>query len=139
VAGALGTGRLVTPRLRADAPVEARPLPFTKQHLDIVREGMRMVAEKGGTGAKGADGVNAWIIGKTGTAEVGRGENRRKNTWFIAYAENCAHDEEGAVKRVATPAKVVAVAMVIENGMSGGGTTAPRVAEVLKEIFRLVD
>ena len=56
-----------------------------------------------------------------GTAEVGRGATRRKNTWFIAYA----------------PAEnpTVAVAMVVENGMSGGGTTAPKVGEVLKTIF----
>jgi len=139
VAGAFGTGRLVTPRLRRDASVAARALPFEKPQLDIVREGMRMVVEKGGTGVKGAQGVNAWMIGKTGTAEVGIGENRRKNTWFIAYAESCGHDGEGNVERVAKPAKVVAVAMVIENGMSGGGTTAPRVAEVLKGIFGSTD
>jgi len=135
VAGALGTGRLVTPRLRADAPVEGRALPFQKAHLDVVREGMRMVVEKGGTGVRGEQGVNAWVIGKTGTAEIGRGENRRKNTWFIAYAESCVRDAGGNVVRVAKPEKVVAVAMVVENGMSGGGTSAPRVAEVLKNIF----
>jgi len=139
VAGALGRGMLVTPRLRADASAMSQALPFPKEHLDIVREGMRMVVEKGGTGARGAEGVNAWMIGKTGTAEVGRGATRRKNTWFIAYAESCGRDGEGRIVRVAKPAEVVAVAMVIENGMSGGGTTAPRVAEVLKGVFGSTD
>ena len=61
------------------------------------------------------------VSGKTGTAEVGAGERRRKNTWFVAYApsEN----------------PTVAIAMVIENGETGGGTTAPRVCAVLKSIF----
>jgi len=98
-----------------------------------------MVVEKGGTGVKGAQGVNAWVTGKTGTAEVGIGENRRKNTWFIAYVESCGRDADGKIVRIANPAKVVAVAMVIENGMSGGGTTAPRVAEILKGIFGTTD
>ena len=61
------------------------------------------------------------VAGRTGTAEVGRGRRRRKNTWFIAYA----------------PADnpVVAVALVVENGVSGGSTAAPKVANILKETF----
>ena len=125
VAGAIGTGFLVTPRLRADAPVERRRLPFREGDLRIVREGMRMVVagdgDSRGTGWRGGDGVPVAVSGKTGTAEVGRGERRRKNTWFIAYAPS-----EGPR---------IAVAMVVENGDSGGGTTAPKVAEVLKAYF----
>jgi penicillin-binding protein 2 len=81
---------------------------------------MRMVVD-GGTGRRGGDGVSVPVSGKTGTAEVGRGESRRKNAWFIAYApsEN----------------PMVAVAMVVENGDSGGGTAAPKVCEILKEVF----
>jgi cell division protein FtsI/penicillin-binding protein 2 len=81
---------------------------------------MRMVVD-GGTGRRAGEGVSVEISGKTGTAEVGRGENRRKNTWFIAYAPS----------RNPT----VAVAMVVEDGESGGGTAAPKVGEILKEIF----
>ena len=75
----------------------------------------------GGSGSLGGEGVDAEVCGKTGTAEYGAGENRRKNTWFIAYA----------------PAEnpTFAVAMVIENGVSGGGTTAPKVNAVLKTVF----
>ena len=120
VAGAIGTGRLVRPHLRADTPVERTGLPFSRNALAVVREGMRMVVD-GGTGKLAGEGVSVSVSGKTGTAEVGIGANRRKNTWFIAYApsEN----------------PTVAIAMVIENGVSGGGTTAPRVNEVLKTIF----
>jgi penicillin-binding protein 2 len=120
LAGAIGTGWLVTPRLKADLPCERRRIAFSDGHLAVVREGMRMVVD-GGTGRRAGEGVSVEISGKTGTAEVGRGENRRKNTWFIAYAPS----------RNPT----VAVAMVVEDGESGGGTAAPKVGEILKEIF----
>lgn len=131
VVGALGTGRLVTPRLNAATKPRVRPLQVPAEHLDVVREGMRMVVGKNGTGSAGAEGVNAYVIGKTGTAEVGSLAHRRKNTWFIAYAK--ATDASGARARAAKAE--VAVAMVIENGESGGHTTAPKVAAVLRGVF----
>ena len=120
VAGAIGTGRLVVPRLKLDIGVRSERLPFSGRSLDVVREGMRMVVE-GGTGRRGGEGIAVAVSGKTGTAEVGRGENRRKNAWFIAYApsEN----------------PTAAVAMVVENGQSGGVTAAPRVRNVLAAMF----
>jgi len=125
VAGAIGTGFLVTPHLKRDVSVERHRLPFPARHLEVVRDGMRMVVAgdgtSRGTGWRGGDGVAVAVSGKTGTAEVGRGERRRKNTWFIAYAPS--------------EAPQVAVAMVVENGESGGGTTAPRVGAVLRRIF----
>ena len=125
VAGAIATGRLVTPHFNRNAPVTTRPLPFAVRHLNAVREGMALVISgdngETGTGWRGAEGVPVTVAGKTGTAEVGAGERRRKNTWFIAYAP--------------VEAPRVAVAMVIENGQSGGSTTAPRVAAVLRRAF----
>ena len=119
VAGAIGTGYLVTPHLKSGEPSPRRPLPFSKRSLDVVREGMRMVVD-GGSGSRGGEGVDAEVCGKTGTAEYGPADNRRKNTWFIAYAP--------------AQAPRVAVALVVEDGESGGGTAAPRVAEVLKRV-----
>lgn len=125
LAAAIGTGRLVTPHLRADAPVDSRPVGFDPAHLAAVRKGMRMVVsgDEGsrGTGWRGGEGVPVSVSGKTGTAEVGTGANRRKNVWFIAYAPS--------------EAPTAAVAMIVENGQSGGATAAPRVCEVLKAIF----
>ncbi len=120
VAGALATGYLVTPRLKADLPVERHLLPFSESHLKSVRLGMRAVVD-GGTGRRAGEGVDAWVIGKTGTAEIGKGATRRKNTWFIGYAES--------------PEACVAIAMIVENGESGGGTTAPKAGAVLRRIF----
>ena len=120
VAGAIGTGYLVAPRLKLDIPVRREPLPFSKKQLDVVREGMRMVVD-GGTGRRGGERVAAAVSGKTGTAEIGRGETRRKNAWFIAFAPS--------------EAPSAAVAMIVENGESGGGTAAPRVRNVLAAMF----
>lgn len=126
-------GRIYRPFLKAPAadaaaPDPVRALPFTPEQFALVRGGMRDVAEKG-TGrrirARFAD--EAWhplavtCAGKTGTAEIGRGAARRKNTWVIAFApfEN----------------PTVAVAMIVERGESGGLTVAPRVHEVLASVF----
>ena len=125
VAGALGTGALVTPRLKADLPVSLRELPVPGKDLEIVREGMRMVVygdgESRGTGWRAGEGVPVTVCGKTGTAEVGMGENRRKNVWFIAFA----------------PAEnpTVSLAIVVENGESGGGTAAPKAGAILRAAF----
>jgi len=120
VAGALGTGYVVVPHIKAGVPASKRPLPFDSHSLDVVREGMRMVVA-GGSGERGGEGVEVEVAGKTGTAEIGPASRRRKNTWFIAYAPA---DKPRA-----------AVALIVEDGESGGGTAAPRVAEVLKRIF----
>ena len=124
VCGAIGTGSLVVPRIKLDVGVRKMPLPFPKRHLDVVRSGMRMVVD-GGTGRRGGAGVAVAVSGKTGTAEVGRGETRRKNAWFIAYAPSSA--------------PTAAVAMVVENGDSGGGTAAPKVRNILAAMFGETD
>ena len=125
VAGAIGTGYRVTPHLKAGLPAERRALAFPDSRLNVVREGMRLVVagENGvrGTGWRCGEGLAVAVSGKTGTAEVGRGATRRKNTWFIAYApsEN----------------PTVALAVVIENGESGGGTAAPCANAILRHVF----
>ncbi|MBS7286175.1 MAG: penicillin-binding protein 2 [Kiritimatiellae bacterium] len=125
VAGAIGTGMLVTPRLKIDIPVEKKALPYSREHLEIVREGMRMVVTGNGisrgTGFRAGKGVPVSVSGKTGTAEIGRGATRRKNAWFIAYAPSEKPE--------------IAIAVVIENAEGGGVDAAPRVAVVLKEFF----
>lgn len=127
VAGAIGTGYLVTPHLKRDLPIERTPLPFPAKDLQVVRDGMRLVVngDKGekGTGWRAGKDLSVVACGKTGTAEIGKGETRRKNTWFIAYAP--AEDP------------TVALAIVIENGESGGGTAAPKAGAILRTIFNL--
>ncbi len=134
VVGALATGYLVKPHLKQGLPVERTWVPYKSAQMRAVREGMRAVVTSG-TGRRAGEGGNAWVIGKTGTAELGRGATRRKNTWFIGYAETCARDAEGEIIRRTDPETAVAIAMIIENGESGGGTTAPKAGAVLRHIF----
>ena len=129
VAGAIGTGYRVTPRLKAGLPSERRALAFPAEHLQVVREGMRMVVagdgETRGGGWRCGEGLSVAASGKTGTAEVGRGATRRKNTWFVAYAPS--------------ESPTVALAIVIENGESGGSTAAPCANAILRHVFGTED
>ncbi len=120
LAGGLGTGKLATPHLKAGEKGETEPLPFPEWQLEAVRKGMKRVV-KDGTGRKAGTNLAVEVAGKTGTAEVGRGATRRKNAWFIAYAP------------AANP--TVALAIVIENGETGGATAAPKAREILKARF----
>lgn len=97
-----------------------RTVPFSQESIELVREGMRDVVASG-TGRKIASGLSVTCAGKTGTAEIGRGETRRKNTWVIAFAP---YEEP-----------TVAIAMIVECGESGGKTVAPRVNAVFAKIF----
>ena len=83
------------------------------------RDILKGVVKQGTGTAAQINGVE--VAGKTGTAEIGRGATKRKNTWIIAFApfEN----------------PTVALAMIVERGESGGKTVAPRVHNVLAAIF----
>ncbi len=133
-------GKIYRPYLRArdektPPPEPVRIVPYAREHIEFVREGMLDVAESGtgrsiltreeeadpDTHKKRKFRLNVSCAGKTGTAEIGSGETRRKNTWVIAFApyEN----------------PEVAIAMIVERGESGGKTVAPRVHNVLAHIF----
>lgn len=141
VAAALANGgQIFTPYLFArsedqPAPEPVRTVPYDPEYIELVRQGMRDVVESG-TGRRiltrmeepDPDSLkrrrfklNVSCAGKTGTAEIGRGATRRKNTWVIAFAPF----EE----------PTVAVAMIVERGESGGSTVAPRVHAILAHVF----
>jgi penicillin-binding protein 2 len=63
------------------------------------------------------------MAGKTGTAEFGPPGSRKKNAWMMAYA----------------PFEKPRYAMVllVEEGISGGITVAPRIKELAQGIFAL--
>ena len=133
-------GKVFTPYLLARTddqppPKPVRTVPFAPDYIALVREGMRDVAESGtgrriltrqeevepGSYKKRRFNLNVTCAGKTGTAEIGRGETKRKNTWVIAFAP--------------FEKPTVAIAMIVERGESGGSTVAPRVHAVLARMF----
>ena len=95
-------------------------MAWSKETLDVVRGGMHDVIEAPtGTGKRAqVDGVR--MAGKTGTAQYGQG---RKHAWMILFAP--------------FDSPRYAIAIVLENAISGGITTAPRMRELVRAILVL--
>ena len=125
-------GKRMTPRLRIEAPVkwdpdltdgkrpEGEETGWPKELVDIVRAGMRDVATSGSGRRAQVEGLE--IAAKTGTAEFDVRGERRKNTWVIAFAP---YDREASM----------ALAVIVENGESGGLTAAPIAHDVFAAAF----
>ncbi len=96
-------------------------MSWSRSTLEVVRGGMRdVVNSESGTGKRAR--IDAAVVaGKTGTAQYGRPGEGRKHTWMIAFAPF----EEPRY----------AVALVIEDGVSGGTTAAPRIGLLMESIF----
>jgi penicillin-binding protein 2 len=95
-----------------ESPSErVRHMDWSPAALFTVRQGMRdVIMAPDGTGRRAAvEGLD--FAGKTGTAEYGEKEDRTKHTWMIAFAP---FDQPR-----------YAVAMLVEDGDSGGGTVGP--------------
>ena len=112
-------GTLYRPHLVRQEPEVIRTIAWTPQALAMVHAGMHDVAALGTGRRVRIRGTE--VSAKTGTAEVDIGGRRHKNTWVTAFAPS--------------DAPRVAVAMLVEDGISGGQTVAPLVREVLLAMF----
>ena len=102
-------------------PKLTRVMTWDPNHLKVVREGMRdVINAPTGTG-KNAKLADVLVAGKTGTAEIGRKGEGHKNTWMIAFAPY--------------EAPRYAVAILVEEGVSGGSTVAPLLQKIMHGIF----
>lgn len=127
--GALGTGRLASPRLLfesvdADGVAASRPPPAPRQVdldrevLRTIREGLILVVEgERGTG-RAARVPGMTVAGKTGTSENPHGDD---HAWFAAWA----------------PAENprIALAVIVENAGHGGEVAAPLAGNLLRFFF----
>ena len=126
-------GHLYRPRLvkayrepSAEAYVEnpkelVRNMNWSGLALTTVREGMHdVIMSPDGTGRSAAvDGFD--FAGKTGTAEYGTKSAGKKQTWMIAFAP---FDQPQ-----------YAVAMLIEDGVSGGKTVGPQLKILMEGLY----
>ncbi|HPC48578.1 MAG TPA: penicillin-binding protein 2 [Kiritimatiellia bacterium] len=112
-------GKLCRPHVARHAPESVRDMGWPADALKWVRTGMRDVAELGTGRRVRVRGLE--VAAKTGTAEFDAGGVRRKNTWVTAFAP--------------FEQPTVAMAVMVEDGESGGLTVAPIVREVLVSIF----
>ncbi len=126
--GTLFRPRLVTgvrppgaDRFEPVPPEVARRAEIPAAALDAVREGMRQsVMHPGGTGRNAAvPGLE--VAGKTGTAQFGPREEGRTRGWMIAYAP--------------LDAPRIALALVVDDAVSGGVSAAPRIRRILETAF----
>lgn len=102
-------------------PRRVRHLPLDPGAMSAVRKGMYdVVMAPTGTGGRARiQGVE--MAGKTGTAEYGEKEDRKKHGWMILFAP---YDKPR-----------YAVAMVVDDAVSGGFTVGPRLHDLMQGIF----
>ncbi len=117
-------GNVFRPRLTAQIPDQGdllRRMTWSPATLQVVRAGMRDVIQADTGTGKRARIDAAEMAGKTGTAEYGSRENRKNNTWMTVFAP---YDNPR-----------YAMAVIVQDGDSGGRTCAPIVNEVMSEVF----
>jgi len=101
--------------LYSSLPHKVSQLPVSLEDINIVREGMYASVHDMNGSSKRAGNETITLYGKTGTAQVGPKNKRRKNTWFTGF---------GKYKD-----KLYAIAVSVEDGRSGGLTNAPMVKD----------
>lgn len=98
-------------------------LNLSAEMKDVVRGGMHDVVQSPTGTGRHARIFGVEMGGKTGTAEYKKHGETKKHTWMIAFApfDNPRY----------------AIAMVIEDGQSGGRTVGPRIKRVMETVFQL--
>ena len=128
-------GYPITPYIvESDTPRELPPnAGFNPEYLQLVQDALTKVTQPGGTASQTGKGAVYGIAGKTGTAQVARlqldakgnriknkdlPKNIRDHAWFIGYAPTIVKPQ-------------LSIAVLVENGGSGGKTAAP----IARQIF----
>jgi penicillin-binding protein 2 len=125
--GTLYTPRLLSKILKPEGEAifvpQGKNLQIPSEYLDIVKEGLILVTQTGGTAYTSFKELqDLKVAGKTSTAEPGKNMDWAY-TWFIAFAPYDAPE--------------ILVVVLVEKGATGGSTSAPIAAEILKEYFNL--
>ncbi len=117
----MGMKAMEEERFHMRPPAEAYPLGWDQEVVEAVRSGMRSaVMEATGTGRNAR--IPGWsVAGKTGTAEYGPKGAGLNYAWMLAFAP--------------VEAPRYAMALVIEEGVSGGQTAAPLVRRMLQVLY----
>ena len=114
VAATVADGRWHRPRVVSTDRKQAGP-EIAAGELATLRDLMRQVVTRG-TAATAFAGVGGEIAGKTGTAEFGEEDPPETHAWFIAYRGD------------------VAIAVLVEQGRSGGSVAAPLAAKFFTDL-----
>lgn len=102
-------------------PELVRRIGWSLDHLNLVRRGMfDVVMSPEGTG-RGAHAPGIQMAGKTGSAQFESKEGMKTHAWMLAFAP--FNDPR------------YAIAMVVDEGVSGGETIAPRIKQLVSGLF----
>ena len=104
-------------------PEPLRPMNWSAAAIATVRGGMRdvIMGERGTARTSSLPGVV--YAAKTGTAEFGPKDEGRKHAWMIAFAP---YDNPR-----------YAIALMVDDGLSGGQTAGPKVQRLLSELLQV--
>ncbi len=104
--------------LKVTEPEVLRRFEADEANWEIIRKGMRLVTQPGGTASRLAH-LPITVAGKTGTAQVvGKGRNTPSHSLFVAYAP--AEKPE------------IAFAIFIKHGAARGSTAVPVAQQILE-------
>lgn len=109
------------PHFTEREPELLREMKWRPEDVEVVRAGMRDVVNGSWGTARKVALPGVIIAGKTGTAEFGRKDERKRHAWMIAFAP---YDQPR-----------YAVALLVDEGISGGETAAPRMRQLLSGLF----
>lgn len=99
---------------------ELQRVDISSDNLKLVREGLRGVAEAGGTGFGVFANFPVPVAGKTGTAENSHGED---HAWFVAFGP---FDDPR-----------ISVAVIVEQGGYGSVAAGPIARKIMEAAFNL--
>lgn len=126
--GTLWQPRLIGQIMREDGVAHEIPAArvadqptWQPRHIEAVREGMRLAVNGANGSGQRAALPTVTVAGKTGTAEYGVKGAGLKMTWMVAFAP---FDQPR-----------YAVALLVEDGISGGTTAAPRIRDLFAQIL----
>ena len=128
----MASGKELIPNIFAGPRKAPKPLAIAPEHLAIAREGMDMVVNSGGTGARSRLNLpDVKMAGKTGTAQVRRIEGSQRGqsgAWkyrdhglFVCFAP--------------TVDPRYAAAVVIDHGLGGARAAAPVAKDILTYLY----
>lgn len=139
MAARLASGKVIEPRLLADAPRVVPPLlDIAPEHLAIVQKGMLDVVNGGGTGARSrlqVEGIQ--MSGKTGSAQVRRISTSERRSGVVKQERVPWQYRDHALFVAFAPADAprYAISVVVEHGAHGATAAAPVARDVLTFLF----
>lgn len=102
-------------------PEVVNRMNWERRHIEVVRLGMKDVVMSPRGTARNTRIPGVVVAGKTGTAEFGRKEDRRRHAWMVAFAP---YDKPQ-----------YAIALLVDEGVSGGETAGPLMKRILLGLF----